>query len=170
MATFSAVNTELSPPDTVPAGDESTPTTQNPLTDLSEVLPKDATIEDSDPSTPTRHSFGAVAGQIALPDEPVTPAQSQEQSNETQLSLKRDGSTRSAVTDNVDDEQDIEMGDGAEDGVADDDGGSENESINSDSQRPSKKKKGQRFFCTEFPPCQLSFTRSEHLARHIRYF
>lgn len=33
---------------------------------------------------------------------------------------------------------------------------------------PSKKKKGQRFFCTDFPPCTLSFTRSEHLARHIR--
>lgn len=33
---------------------------------------------------------------------------------------------------------------------------------------PSKKKKGQRFFCTNFPPCNLSFTRSEHLARHIR--
>jgi len=46
---------------------------------------------------------------------------------------------------------------------------SDNESVTSDSQRPSKKKKGQRFFCTEFPPCQLSFTRSEHLARHIRY-
>ncbi|KAL3479151.1 hypothetical protein BJX99DRAFT_85464 [Aspergillus californicus] len=33
---------------------------------------------------------------------------------------------------------------------------------------PSKKKKGQRFYCTDFPPCTLSFTRSEHLARHIR--
>ncbi|KAI5302133.1 hypothetical protein KEM56_001002 [Ascosphaera pollenicola] len=33
---------------------------------------------------------------------------------------------------------------------------------------PQKKKKGQRFFCTDFPPCNLSFTRSEHLARHIR--
>ncbi|KAJ6115672.1 hypothetical protein N7523_006089 [Penicillium sp. IBT 18751x] len=33
---------------------------------------------------------------------------------------------------------------------------------------PTKKKKGQRFFCTDFPPCNLSFTRSEHLARHIR--
>jgi len=31
-----------------------------------------------------------------------------------------------------------------------------------------KKKRGQRFFCTGFPPCNLSFTRSEHLARHIR--
>lgn len=32
-----------------------------------------------------------------------------------------------------------------------------------------KKKKSQRFYCRDFPPCQLSFTRSEHLARHIRY-
>lgn len=32
----------------------------------------------------------------------------------------------------------------------------------------SRKKKGQRFFCSGYPPCNLSFTRSEHLARHIR--
>ena len=38
-----------------------------------------------------------------------------------------------------------------------------------DEERPAKRKKGQRFFCTDFPPCNLSFTRSEHLARHIRY-
>jgi hypothetical protein len=49
------------------------------------------------------------------------------------------------------------------------DGGSDAESIDVETGRPSKKKKGQRFFCTEFPPCKLSFTRSEHLARHIRY-
>ncbi|KAF2772554.1 hypothetical protein EJ03DRAFT_266546 [Teratosphaeria nubilosa] len=58
------------------------------------------------------------------------------------------------------------MGDGEENDGADDD--EDNDSVTSESQRPSKKKKGQRFFCTEFPPCQLSFTRSEHLARHIR--
>jgi uncharacterized Zn-finger protein len=57
------------------------------------------------------------------------------------------------------------MGDGDED----DKDGSDNDSVASDSNRPSKKKKGQRFFCTDFPPCNLSFTRSEHLARHIRY-
>ncbi|KAL1964324.1 hypothetical protein VTN77DRAFT_7144 [Rasamsonia byssochlamydoides] len=45
---------------------------------------------------------------------------------------------------------------------------SENERDASSSAPPSKKKKGQRFFCTDFPPCTLSFTRSEHLARHIR--
>lgn len=32
-----------------------------------------------------------------------------------------------------------------------------------------KKKKGQRFYCTGYRECNLSFTRSEHLARHIRY-
>ncbi|KAF1820713.1 uncharacterized protein K489DRAFT_323672 [Dissoconium aciculare CBS 342.82] len=60
------------------------------------------------------------------------------------------------------------MGEGDEDEIPEEDDGSDNESMTSDSQRPSKKKKGQRFFCTDYPPCQLSFTRSEHLARHIR--
>lgn len=32
----------------------------------------------------------------------------------------------------------------------------------------SKKKKGQKFFCRGYGSCNLSFTRSEHLARHIR--
>jgi hypothetical protein len=47
--------------------------------------------------------------------------------------------------------------------------GSDNEIVISEAGRPPKKKKGQRFFCTEFPPCKLSFTRSEHLAKHVRY-
>ncbi|ERS95316.1 c2h2 transcription factor [Sporothrix schenckii 1099-18] len=38
----------------------------------------------------------------------------------------------------------------------------------STSGKSGRKKKSQRFYCTEFPPCNLSFTRSEHLARHIR--
>ena len=59
---------------------------------------------------------------------------------------------------------DVEMAD--EDDEQDD---SDNDSITSNPERPRKKKKGQRFFCTGFPPCQLSFTRSEHLARHIRF-
>ena len=46
--------------------------------------------------------------------------------------------------------------------------GSDNDTENGEPGRSSKKKKGQRFFCTEYPPCNLSFTRSEHLARHIR--
>lgn len=38
-----------------------------------------------------------------------------------------------------------------------------------DSPGKRKKKKGQKFFCTGYGECNLSFTRSEHLARHIRY-
>ncbi|KAL4945185.1 hypothetical protein BDV06DRAFT_48325 [Aspergillus oleicola] len=53
---------------------------------------------------------------------------------------------------------------------ADSDGemGSDHDSDRKGHAPPSKKKKGQRFYCTDFPPCNLSFTRSEHLARHIR--
>ncbi|KAL2826973.1 hypothetical protein BDW59DRAFT_59063 [Aspergillus cavernicola] len=54
---------------------------------------------------------------------------------------------------------------------ADSDGDQEGSDHDSDLKEhapPSKKKKGQRFYCTDFPPCSLSFTRSEHLARHIR--
>ena len=50
---------------------------------------------------------------------------------------------------------------------ADDGAGSDEESVNADGTK-SKKKKPQRFYCTDYPPCNLSFTRSEHLARHIR--
>lgn len=46
--------------------------------------------------------------------------------------------------------------------------GSDNDTENGDVDGSSRKKKGQRFFCTGYPPCNLSFTRSEHLARHIR--
>lgn len=62
-----------------------------------------------------------------------------------------------------------EAGNEEDDELAAEDDGSDNESVKSESQRSGKKKKGQRFFCTDFPPCQLSFTRSEHLARHIRW-
>lgn len=53
--------------------------------------------------------------------------------------------------------------------AGDDDADSDDEdSVNADGTRSSKKKKSQRFYCTDYPPCNLSFTRSEHLARHIR--
>jgi hypothetical protein len=51
--------------------------------------------------------------------------------------------------------------------AADDGAGSDEESVDADGTK-NKKKKSQRFYCTDYPPCNLSFTRSEHLARHIR--
>ncbi|WEW60478.1 Up in starvation [Emydomyces testavorans] len=45
--------------------------------------------------------------------------------------------------------------------------GSENEDDVGDSAPPSKKKKGQRFYCKDFPPCNLSFTRN-NLRQHAQ--
>lgn len=54
------------------------------------------------------------------------------------------------------------------DDSADEQDGSDNDADQGDGSASARKKKGQRFFCTGYPPCNLSFTRSEHLARHIR--
>ena len=64
---------------------------------------------------------------------------------------------------------DMEMDDSDGEGAAagEDGGLSDVESVGADGTK-SKKKKSQRFYCTDYPPCNLSFTRSEHLARHIR--
>lgn len=165
MAAFSAVNTTLIVPDPSRTGDEQTPTTPKPCF-ASAPSVEEVVIEDSTPSTPTRHSFGGVLGQRPLPEEPLTPAQLQDTAKAANGSLKRDGSHRSIGSDKSAELQDVEMGDGDDDDHIAEDDESDNDSTTSE--RPSKKKKGQRFFCTEFPPCQLSFTRSEHLARHIR--
>ena len=169
MSVFQAVNTTLPVPDPSPArpGDETTPTTPRPNTQFfSESRPvedtraEDPRAEDPSAKTPTRNSFMGISGQRPLPTTPFTPSREVASTPGQKGVLSRENSHRS--TQSVD-SQDIEMGD-------DDEGRdiSDNESVNSDSTRPSKKKKGQRFFCTDFPPCQLSFTRSEHLARHIR--
>ncbi len=160
MAAISIVNTTLDPPDIGRIVDEQTPTTPKPrfAQQAREPLP-----EESARDTPTRQSFGGIAGQRPLPDDLLSPVRAQEDPKDHDKSLKRDGSHRSSKSGETDD---VEMGEGEDEAGEDD--GSDNDSTTSDSQRPSKKKKGQRFFCTEFPPCQLSFTRSEHLARHIR--
>ncbi|KAK4498034.1 hypothetical protein PRZ48_010690 [Zasmidium cellare] len=165
MAGFSAVNKDLTLPEDGQSGQAQTPTTPTPTTVPLDQTDNDMNADESSPNTPTRHSFGGLPGQKPLPDEPITPAQSQDQPQESSSSVKRDASHRSAKSEAQ--SIDVEMGEANDEDGAEDDG-SDNESVTSESQRPSKKKKGQRFFCTEFPPCQLSFTRSEHLARHIR--
>jgi hypothetical protein len=160
------VHTSLSAPERPQQGEENTPTTPTASVQFSTQQPThiDHPAEDSAPETPTRHSFGGVRGQRALPEDPPS-SQATERTKREDGSLKRGSSNRSNTSGCSDD---VEMAEGdAEEGAEDD--GSDNDSVTSDSQRPSKKKKGQRFFCTDFPPCQLSFTRSEHLARHIRY-
>lgn len=167
MAELPAAHTTLDAREAMLIGDEHTPTTPKPAMGIVSEHARDTPTDDAVASTPTRHSFGGISGQLALPDEPFTPPQKVNEPGDAQNALKRDSSMRSSLSQVVDGGADIEMGEGEDDDGGEDDG-SDNESAMSDSQRPSKKKKGQRFFCTDFPPCQLSFTRSEHLARHIR--
>jgi hypothetical protein len=110
-----------------------------------------------------------MSGQRPLPEGPATvPATTTTtiEPVEGAVTVKRDRSTHSAESQDA--TQDVEMGDADHDDNGGEDDGSDTESMTGDGSRSSKKKKGQRFFCTDFPPCQLSFTRSEHLARHIR--
>ncbi len=168
MSTFQAVNTTtLTVPDPQPGrpGEEETPTTPRPNSRFFAEVKAGEEIRTDDPSakTPTRNSFASLTGLAAqrpLPSSPFTPARELSQTPSNKSDEHSHRSTQS-VTSN----QDVQMGEGDED----EKDGSDNESVTSDTNRPSKKKKGQRFFCTEFPPCNLSFTRSEHLARHIRY-
>jgi hypothetical protein len=165
-ASNNIVHTSLNAPERSRQGEENTPTTPTASVRFSVQQPTEYNhpAEDSAPETPTRHSFGGVRGQRPLPEDPPS-AHGPERTKREEASLKRGSSNRSHASGCSDD---VEMGEGdAEEGAEDD--GSDNDSVTSDSQRPSKKKKGQRFFCTDFPPCQLSFTRSEHLARHIRF-
>jgi hypothetical protein len=164
MSGFQAVNTTLLVPEHPPArmGEETTPTTPRPGKFFADQRhPEEARVDEANVKTPTRNSFGGLAGQRPLPSSPFTPSREISKTPSRNGELSRENSHRS--THSVD-SQDVEM-------AEDDDGneGSDNDSVDGDSSRPSKKKKGQRFFCTDFPPCQLSFTRSEHLARHIRY-
>jgi len=168
MSTFQAVNTTLTVPEpSGRTGEETTPTTPRPN---SRFFPESKSIddmraaEDAAAKTPTRNSFASgLSAQRPLPSSPFTPARELSETPSTKSELSRGGSHRS--TQSIASQRDTEMGEGDEE----DKDGSDNESVTSDTNRPSKKKKGQRFFCTEFPPCNLSFTRSEHLARHIRY-
>jgi hypothetical protein len=159
MANFRPVNTSLAPDMYGRSGEETTPTTPRPSTAPSTQPQLPNRMDDA--TTPTRASFGAsaLASQRPLPAEPFPATVSMPESTQDSGALHRGNSQYSA---NSRDSDDVDM-DGSDDG----EDGSDEESLNPDGTR-TKKKKSQRFYCTEYPPCNLSFTRSEHLARHIR--
>lgn len=164
MTDFQAINTTSNAMDQPPRLEPSTPTTPRPsATTFSPEKSAEVTTEAVDmedvTKTPTKDSFAGMAAQRSLPKSPLQPHARSDSKMEAPAMLEREGSHRS--TQSTDTTHDTEMAD-AKNGEE----VSDTES-NSD-ERPSKKKKGQRFFCTDFPPCNLSFTRSEHLARHIR--
>ncbi|KAI9841675.1 MAG: hypothetical protein M1837_000469 [Sclerophora amabilis] len=167
MSGFQAVNTNLIPDDQSHprAHDATTPTTPRPNSSSTGGAKRRAPMDESSPTTPTRTSFGGLSGQRPLPDSPFSsPAAAQpfrSGSHNDDETSRRD--SRRSVQSRASEDVDMDMDD-SDDGPD----GSDNESAGGDPSKPSKKKKGQRFFCTDFPPCTLSFTRSEHLARHIR--
>ncbi|KAK1083268.1 Up in starvation, partial [Friedmanniomyces endolithicus] len=93
MAAIFIVNTALDPPDIGRIVDEQTPTTPKPrfAQQAREPLP-----EESARDTPTRQSFGGIAGQRPLPDDLLSPGRAQEDAKDHDKSLKRDGSHRSS--------------------------------------------------------------------------
>lgn len=158
MATFHSINTALAQ-ESRAQGEEMNPTTPRPNTAPSS-QPQPSMNRD-DATTPTKANFGALATQrplpatsfpsdIAVPGNNSSPKQSLSRGDSQYSSKSRES-------------EDVDMDD-SEEG----EDGSDDESVNADGSRSSKKKKSQRFYCTDYPPCNLSFTRSEHLARHIR--
>ena len=139
-------------------GDVMTP---SPAPQSSTPRPSTAPQPDSgdDLTTPTRSTFSPSIG-----SQQQYPSSAYSESTMTSGGADRSKHPRSHQRDSM--EMDIDE-DGSPPGTDEGDG-SDGESVDADGTR-SKKKKSQRFYCTEYPPCALSFTRSEHLARHIRY-
>lgn len=133
---------------------------------LSETLPpKDRPEELDTPTTPRPSHFPPIIAdgiQSTLGDPPFRSSQPSSQGphedgpgRHHEHAMDRGNSDdRMSVSMDMDDE--------------DDQDGSDNDGEPGEADSASRKKKGQRFFCTGYPPCNLSFTRSEHLARHIR--
>lgn len=168
MTTFEPVNVGLGLSNY--STEATTPTTprapMQPPTPLRAAPPPPPPAEElaqSTPNTPTSRDFGGINGQRPLPNSPF--------SNSFSVKTQPLGTTRPGVAGRGDSQRSIQSSESLDIDMDESDEGegvSDAESLDAETGRPSKKKKGQRFFCTEFPPCNLSFTRSEHLARHIR--
>ncbi|KAL2751882.1 hypothetical protein ACRALDRAFT_1073188 [Sodiomyces alcalophilus JCM 7366] len=162
-STFRPVNTR---PAADPKSEDATATIPNtPRSSASSLSQDPQTFPTDDSTTPTRASFAgsALAAQKPLPSSPFPDAVHADKSakpatGETSRYIRKAESV--AGGDAEDSDGETAPGD---EGVA-----SEGESANGDGSKSGKKKKSQRFYCTDYPPCNLSFTRSEHLARHIR--
>ncbi|CCC14856.1 unnamed protein product [Sordaria macrospora k-hell] len=175
--TFRPVNTPLSPSADSPMMDSTTTTITSPTTPRPSTAPSQSSssqrLDDNNnnnnnnnpaTTTPTRtpnFGAGALASQQPLPNSPFPDSVQLPDITDRSSSMPRRENSQHSRKSKDSDEMDMDDSEG-EDGHASDD-----EEINADGTK-SKKKKSQRFYCTDYPPCNLSFTRSEHLARHIR--
>ena len=156
--------------------DESTPTPSRPAAHFADQVTGNVHQDHAFPTTSMRNDLSGVQSQRPFPAGSFTPSNMRDvptsPAMKSESALIREDSRRSIHSLQSTGSEDVDMMDDDDEAGQDDLDGqevSENESVNSDSEKPKKKKKkGQRFYCTDYPPCQLSFTRSEHLARHIR--
>ncbi|SPQ25629.1 330bb991-99b9-4474-b05c-9eafe6b36f2f [Thermothielavioides terrestris] len=162
-AAFRPVNNRLSAGEHTEEATVASPMTPRPTT-----APAEPTKPLDEAKTPTRTSFGASASAMAsqrpLPTSPFP--ESVQVPEPAAGAPPRDHSQHSRRSKESSEDVDMDDTDG-EAHAADDGAGSDEESVDADGTK-NKKKKSQRFYCTDYPPCNLSFTRSEHLARHIR--
>ncbi|EAA27202.1 hypothetical protein GE21DRAFT_9541 [Neurospora crassa] len=177
-ATFRPVNTPLSPSADSPMVMDSTTTITSPTTPRPSTAPSQSSssrhLDDNNhhpvtTTTPTRTtpSFGAgvLASQQPLPTSPFPDSVQLPDITDRGNSMPRRENSQHSRKSKDSDDMDMDESDG--EGAGEDGHASDDEEINADGTK-SKKKKSQRFYCTDYPPCNLSFTRSEHLARHIR--
>jgi C2H2 transcription facotor len=162
-AAFKPVNNPMTPEAKKDDHTMATPTTPRPSLSSQ---PSVASPPMEDATTPTKASFAssALATQKPLPTSPFPEAVQIPEPSDTKVPQREN----SQISRKSRDSDEMDMDESDEEGAGDD-GGSDDESVNADGTRSGKKKKSQRFYCTDYPPCNLSFTRSEHLARHIRY-
>lgn len=83
-------------------------------------------------------------------------------------SMQQQSTSKSGAAEHEEPREDDDVNAMDIDTMKDDSDGLDDDTEQGDGGSTTRKKKGQRFFCTGYPPCNLSFTRSEHLARHIR--
>ncbi|PSR97787.1 hypothetical protein BD289DRAFT_479866 [Coniella lustricola] len=130
--------------------------------------PPQHTVDDA--TTPTRATFGAsaLAHQKPLPSSPFPDAAKLPADDSLAAAKKGHKRNNSQNSKRSRDSAEMDIDESDDDETAGEETDGEG-SVNADGTRSSKKKKGnQRFYCKDYPPCTLSFTRSEHLARHIR--
>ena len=151
MTTFRPVNTSLAPDSQSRNQEVTTPTTPRPSTAPS----THSAMHRDDATTPTRANFGALASQRPLPASSPFPSTISIPENEERKENIRRGDSQ--YSNKSRDSEDVDMGEDSDDG---EDGSDDESVINADGTKSSKKKKSQRFYCTDYPPCSLSFTRS----------
>ena len=156
MAAFQSINSIPAPGPFHKHGEQASPATPRQNSGLSSGGPSASKPDEA--KTPTKDSFATLPSQNdSMTAEPSTATTA----SENKTAPNRESSQNSTKSGGS---EDVDMDDS--DG---DDDGSDEDSVGADGTRTAKKKKSQRFFCTDYPPCNLSFTRSEHLARHIRF-